>query len=197
MKLTEPVSEDHMVAAFLKAEIQRDCFREYLQALGGDSALIDAPDLTDEFANGMRRRLLLACRGGLFRAWPDDVLWWKVQVAPAELANFRFIYYPAWNEFSSGSRLVRDSVANVNRIENPGAKVKELAQLVRQGRRFPDLVLVATTRTAPVVIMEGNTRAAAYALAGSDAPNPISALAGFSPNFAAWPFLGRLSGDGT
>jgi hypothetical protein len=202
VKFTERVTEDHMVAAFLRAEIGspdfgRDCYMTELRRLGLGRALVDTPDLADKEANTVRKHLLGTCGRGypdanLFHGWPPDVKWWNVEVTPAELADFRFCNDDAWIRLSGGSRFVRDGAANVGRVEDLNVKINEVAVRVRDGYPFPELLLVATTRDAPVVIMEGNKRAAAYVRAGNAAPDPIQALAGLSPKLTSWPFLGRL-----
>lgn len=192
-----------MVAAFVKAEIDSpekvgDCYRQGLQFYGRGRAIFDAPDLTDPTANAIRRNVLQGCRGyptnNLFLGWPDDVEWWRAEVTRAELGGFKFCNYPSWNILTAGSRLIRDGAANVDRIQAPdnvNARIKTLTPLVEKGRRFPELLVVATTKAAQVVVMEGHTRAAAYVLAKNGAPDPIPVLAGFSPKLAAWPYLGK------
>ena len=198
----ERVTEDHMVAAFLKAEIGspdfgRDCYLKELRRLLLGRALVDTPDLANKEANAVRKELLGICGRGypdayLFQGWPQDVEWWKAEVTPAKLADFKFCNDGAWIRLSGGSRLVRDGVANLDRIQAPddlNAKIKAVGRRVQEGHPLPELLLVATAKTAPVVVMEGNKRAAAYVLAGKAAPNPILALAGFSPKLTSWRFL--------
>lgn len=200
MKLSEKVTDDHMVAAFVRAEIDSPdfgaCYRDGLHHLGRGRGVVEKPNLGDEDANSIRRALLASCRGYptrlLFRGWPDDVEWWKAEISLAELADFMFCDYPSWNTLTEGTRLVRDGAANVDRIQaGVNGKIKALARLVEQGRRYPELLVVATTKTARAVVMEGHTRSAAYVLATTGTPDPIQVLAGFSPKLASWPFLGK------
>jgi hypothetical protein len=202
MKLLERVTEDHMVAAFVQAEIDSptfgDCYMQGLQFYGRERAIFDAPDLTDPSANAIRRGVLQGCRGYptdyLFRGWPDDVEWWRAEVTRGELGECKFCNYPSWNVLTEGSRLIKDGAANVDRVQAPdniNPKIKALIPLVEEGQRFPELLVVATTTTAQAVVMEGHTRATAYVLAKKGAPDPVPVLAGFSLKLATWPFLGR------
>jgi hypothetical protein len=200
VKLGAQITEDHMVAAFVKAEIDSPdfgpCYRQGLHDLGRGRGVVERPNLGDEDANRIRRVLLSVCRGYptsfLFRAWPNNVEWWKAEISLAELSDFKFCDYPSWNTLTQGTRLVGDGAANVDRIQaGVNAKIKELARLVEQGHRYPELLVVATSKTAQTVVMEGHTRSVAYLLASKGAPDPIPVLAGFSPKLAGWPFLGQ------
>jgi len=204
MNHIDQVSEDHMVAAFLRAEIDlpdfRFLYRIELKKLGLTRSLVDTPDLQDGDANIARKHLLASGgrgypRHSLFLGWPTDVEWWKAEVSPAELGAFRFINDPDWIRLSAGTRLVKDGAANVGRnpeLESLSSKIKALAERVREGAAFAELLLVAISSHDPIVVMEGNARAAAYVLAGRAAPpRPIAVLTGYSPNLESWAYFGR------
>jgi hypothetical protein len=203
MKLLEQVSEDHMVAAFLRAEIDlpdfRFLYRIELKKLGLTRSLVETPDLQDSDANVARKHLLATGGRGypkhsLFQGWPTDVEWWKAEVAPDELGAFRFINDLPWMKLSAGTRLVKDGAANVGRnpeLDSLSSKIKAVAERVREGHTFAELLLVAVSRNDPIVILEGNARAAAYVLAGRAAPHPIAVLSGYSPNLQSWAYFGR------
>jgi hypothetical protein len=201
VEFVEQVIEDHMVAAFVQAEIDSARFskpyREGLKYLGvGRGGLVDRPDLTNKTANDRRRLLLREIRGYgvekyLFRGWPTDIEWWRVQVLLDELKTFKFANYQTWIDLTKGTRLVSDGAANVDTVpvaENANANIKAVAALVRQGHRFPNLILLAQQQEGPFVVMEGHTRATAYVLAGD--PDPVDCLLGISQLMNSWFYWG-------
>ena len=188
-----------MVAAFVRAEFDSARFkagyRDGLRALGvGRGGLIDNADLANQKAN-QRRRFLLRFRGYpddfLFRGWPSGVEWRSVRLSLDELATTRYANYDTWIRLSGGTRLIREGAANVDKItvaENANAHIKSVANLVREGLRFPELILVGRSLDQPFVLMEGHTRATAYLLAG--APDSVDCLLGTSPGMAGWAWWG-------
>jgi hypothetical protein len=195
------VSDDAMIAAFVQAEFDSARFqapyRQGLQLLGvGRGGLIDHPDLGNQIANARRRSLLRAVRGYgtgqyLFKDWPANVEWWRVRTALDELKTYKFAHYQTWVDLTKGTRLVQDGAANVDVVpvaENANANIKAVAQLVRNGQRFPELILVAQNKDGAMVLVEGHTRATAYVLAG--APDPIDCLLGISSAMPGWFYWG-------
>jgi len=201
VEFVERVTEDHMVAAFVQAEIDSARFskpyREGLRYLGvGRGGLIDTPDLSNENANEGRRFLLRGVRGYgieqfLFRGWPGDIEWWRFTVSLDELKDFKYAHHQTWIDFTKGTRLVGDGAANVDVVpagENTNANIKAVAARSRNGTRFPELIVLAQQKDGPFVLMEGHTRATAYILAG--APEPVDCLLGLSPHMNSWFYWG-------
>jgi hypothetical protein len=84
MECVEPVAEDDMVAAFLRAEMESRRHVKYLLPTIAESIfrrrLVLKPDLADERENELRRQLL-AYRGYplnavLFHGYPDGAVEW-------------------------------------------------------------------------------------------------------------------------
>lgn len=201
MEFLNKVTEDHMVAAFVRAEIDSARFSNpYRQLLAqlrvGRGGLIDRPDLSNEAANKRRRFLLRMVRGYqanqfLFRGWPDGVEWWRVNVPLDELKSFKYAHYQTWIDFTKGSRLVADGAANVDTVpagEDTNANIKVVAALAKSGREFAEIILLAQQKTGPVVVMEGHTRATAYVIARR--PNPVTCLLGLSSLMNEWFYWG-------
>jgi hypothetical protein len=201
VEFVERVTEDHMVAAFVRAEFDSARFakpyRDGVKELRvNPRGLIDKPDLSNQRANENRRLLLRGVRGygieqALFRGWPADVEWWRVRVSLEELGAFKYAHYQTWLDLTKGSRLVSDGAANVDTVpagEEVNAHIRAVAPLVSAGRHYPELILVAREREGPVVVMEGHTRATAYIIAG--APDPVDCLLGISPHMDSWFYWG-------
>src|SRR5436189_6456773 len=86
-----PATENDMIAAFLRAEIDSSRYGRFIEPVlaevGLDRRIIDQPDLVDEAQNRLRKRLL-AFRGYpqefLFRGFPLDATWRRVGLEPRD-----------------------------------------------------------------------------------------------------------------
>src|SRR4029434_6692709 len=100
MRLLEAITEDEMVAVFLKTEINSVRFStDILALLRRDEMsrrIIDTPDTRNQEENAYRTRLLCECRGykqgrDLFLSFPDDVSWYRAILGREELARVRYV----------------------------------------------------------------------------------------------------------
>jgi hypothetical protein len=199
-----PVGADEMVLAFLRAEVDSPRFRnaqglvlrDHLRQAGLDpNALIDKADLGDLQASAQRREILRWWRGYgddklLFRGLPIDVSWRRVRLRADEIGRIKYCDYPAWLALSGPSRLVADGAASVDTVmapENLNAHIAQVADRVRRGDKFPELILVQTMDCG-LILVEGHTRATAYVVA--PVREPIDALVGTSQRIMQWAFHG-------
>src|SRR5262249_42588585 len=149
------ITEDEMVAHFLRTEIRSSRFEarllELLARHGKDRRLLDAPDLGSSEANAYRLRLLGEYRGyrrgeDVFQFVPDDMTWHRCALSVDELARVRYIDYSYWIELSGGSRLPVDAAPHIRRgIVVYGQSTEgylALARALEAGVHFPELILV-------------------------------------------------------
>jgi hypothetical protein len=122
MRIVESVSEDEMIAVFLKAEINSprfgDSILNHLSHHTLDRHLIDDPDTSNEHDNQRRRDILDAYRsytqkGDLFENFPQTMTWWRVALSRDDLTRVRYIKYSYWIELSSGTRRPVDAAPNI------------------------------------------------------------------------------------
>jgi hypothetical protein len=183
-----------MILAFVRAEIDASrfghCYRASLAQLGATRAqLIDQADLSDTAANAHRAQMLGACRGypneALFKGFPPDVVWRRVDLEPADLALLKYANYPNWTALSGGTRRAVDGAANIDRCgdERLVARILAVAAAVRAGRSFPELIAMEDGG-AGYVLVEGHTRATAYAIAWPK--DSIQMLIGSSARTTEW-----------
>ena len=93
MRVVATATEDDMVAAFLRAELDSPRFSASLEAAladaGLDHAIVRRPDTGDPAANAARRRVLAAYRGypdrEVFTGLPAGTVWRRVEHLPAEV----------------------------------------------------------------------------------------------------------------
>src|SRR5207253_4211259 len=105
MRFLEPVSEDAVVTAFLRAELKSERFRPRLESLLNGVDPADVFDRDPKF----RRDLLTRHRGwgkseGLFEGFPEAVEWHRVAATPDEVLDIRYINWDWWLRISAGTR---------------------------------------------------------------------------------------------
>ena len=199
MRLVESLSESDMVASFLRAEIASERFGGEILAIlerdRRDRSVIDKPDLGNEGENRYRVQLLGEFRGynrdrSLFENFPADVGWHRAGLSPEELAQVRYIDYSYWNELSGGTRLPVDAAKKIRAgVEIYGVsntRILRMADALRSGAAFPELILVGTAPGSDLVVLEGHRRLTAYALVPEAIPQGLTAIVGFSPELKAW-----------
>jgi hypothetical protein len=114
--MTSPATEDEMVLAFLKAEIDSPRFGSRYRTILANSGLdrrsvIENADLRSEQGKLIRRELLKLVRGygtgqALFRGFPHNVQWRRVLLDQTDLSKLKYANEPSWVALSSGTRLV-------------------------------------------------------------------------------------------
>jgi hypothetical protein len=190
-----PATEDEMVLAFLRAEIDSSRYDEFIATalvrLGFTRRLIDEPDLTDGPENAGRKRLL-AFRGyesreALFTGFPSDVRWRRVAFEAADFETLRYANYKTWVELSEGTRLVSVGVRSFLQCpDDPGTyQINGIAAALRNCHRFPPLIAIEGADLS-LILVEGHSRATAYMLENRTAE--VEALVGSSPAMHRWAF---------
>jgi hypothetical protein len=202
MRVIGPATEDDMVLAFLRAELDSARFSGDVHAalaeLGLDRTLIDQADPIDAEANLSRRRVLEAYRGygrniGLFGGFPDDISWSSAALTPEELADVLYIHWDYWLKVSGGSRRPSDAIARMRgEWDAQGNDVREIADAVARGSLPPEIVLVGLPAGDGLVVLEGHVRLSGLLLRPERLPSELSVLLGTSPRIADWSCYGSL-----
>jgi hypothetical protein len=198
VELGEVVTEDEMIAAFAKGEIDSPRYGRSWQELllnrwGRPRSLVDHPDLSNPVENNIRRDLLTAFRGYpdtlLFQGFPSNVIWHRGSVQRGGVGNLLYANFSTWVRISENSRLVRDGAANVDRIaigdDGTNGFIREAERLIAGGTDLGKPLLVGTDRDGPFVVLEGHARATGHAL-NSALPGFVPVLVGLSLDIATW-----------
>jgi hypothetical protein len=157
MRFIEAITEDDVVAHFLKHEFKSERFGtaifEVLQRNGWPASLLEEPDLKNVEECSIRANVLREFRGygkndGVFENFPSDVAWGRFAISGPELMQVRYIEYSYWNEISGGSRLPCDAAIRIRQgVTIFGMSTQsfvEMASALRTGAVFPELILVGT-----------------------------------------------------
>ncbi|MBW3537895.1 hypothetical protein KY386_00205 [Candidatus Parcubacteria bacterium] len=188
MKVIARISEDEMVAEFLKGEVMSERFSKDLaetcKELGVENKIIINPNTNDKVENDLRRRVLSKYRGWkedreLFEDFPSDLLWHKAELTVDDLLNSKYVDYSYWNELSNNARLVREGAASVKAgkvvFDVSNDRFWRVAEAIESGTEMPPLILVQ--KGGQLEILEGHLRATAYCLANK-LPSVIQGIVG-------------------
>ena len=185
-----PATEANMIATFLQAEADpnshwSDCVNAGLAVIRAERSLIESPNLDDPAENRSRKDLLFSYRRGQFVGFPEDTTWRTVDLQPEDFRAIFYMDHANWNEFSGQTRLVCEGARNLLKFASDGRfqHIFAICQAIRAGT--PLLPLIAAQRDgARLVLIEGHSRATAYAAVGFG--GPVRALVGSSSSMNEW-----------
>lgn len=116
MRLLAQITEDEMIAVFLKAEIQSERFAQQiinkLDQDGQERRLVDRPDCTNPLENAYRRQLLASYRPYVLEELAPQTVWYRAMLRREELMEVCYIDYSYWNELSGYTQLPRRCCGN-------------------------------------------------------------------------------------
>lgn len=196
-----PASENEMVLAFLRGEIEsprfgaryKQCFDQLRPSGFNPQNLVENADLRSQQDNAQRIELLKAVRGyranqALFTGFPNDVHWRRVGLEPADWNTVQYANHSTWVTLSGGSRIVADGAKNIDFLaaaEDANRNIKAVADDLRSGKRYAELIGV-DGEAGKLILVEGHTRATAYAIA--QLPECAECIVGSSPTMRTWAF---------
>jgi len=198
MRIIAPSSEDEMVLAFLRAEVDsaeyHGIIEETLSALGYTRAILDNADLRNPREKHARTVCLSRSRGykqncGLFKGFPNNVIWQRESLSSEELGQAKYVNQHVWVAASGNTRLVSDGARNLDAgalLESLKSKIEGIEAGVRIGRRPPELILVGKGDGSALVLAEGHSRATAYVRAAAYLSDGVEAIMGISPDMGDW-----------
>ncbi len=191
LTLLRAATEDEMIAAFVRAELESPRFgaalRSTLAELGMSVEVVSAA-ASVAGANEARRQLLAAYRGwgqyeSVFGGMPDDVVWSWAELDESVLRE-RVFTIKWYFEETFGTRSAHE-IGGVKRRAADASR-SQLERSFAEGRILEPPILLAEPDLRRLVILEGHSRILSY-LANSDLVTfPILSMIGTSPRVAAW-----------
>ena len=173
MRILQPVDENEVIAAFLRAELDSERYGPKLHGLldrdGRDESVLRQPSLASTDDNAYRLALLdehraYERREGLFEGFPERVEWHRASLTRNELLEILYINWNWWLRITAGSRRPLHAAARIRAGE----------------------VAATTPALTPIVLVEGHVRVTAVALFPELVPEELEILLGVSPEMARW-----------
>ena len=186
LRVLRALSEQEVIAEFLRSEFHHPEFEEYRQEFGH---LVNNPDLDSHRENALRRALLFLRRGAMWRELPEDTQWFRVEVTRNDLARIRFFPRAQWRRVAEGSFFLTDMVEclRLKGQESPDdeffRKLDRMTQSMNETLVNPTVLLIGVDERGPLTILDGNHRMAAAMLAQPpDALESFQFICGLSPD---------------
>lgn len=184
LRVLRSLSENEVIACFLRSEFHHPEFRDYQEFLH----LVSEPDLESHRENALRRALLFLRRGAMWRELPEDTQWFQVQLTPDDLARIRFFPRAQWRRVAEGSFYLSDMIESL-RMKWPESsddeffrKLDRLTDSVQESLVNPTVLLIGIDDRSPLTILDGNHRIAAAMLAEPPASlESFQFICGLSP----------------
>ena len=185
LRVLRPLSEQEVIAEFLRSEFHHPEFEEYREEFGH---LVINPDLDSHRENALRRALLFLRRGAMWRELPEDTQWFKINLGRADLARIRFFPRAQWRRAAEGSFYLSDMIERLRLQwqESPEdeffRKLDRMTNSMQDYLLNPTVLLIGVDDRSPLTILDGNHRIAAAMLAEPPAPlESFQFICGLSP----------------
>ena len=184
LRVLRRVTEDEVIADFLKSEFDRPLFREY-HTLMRD--IVYRPNLEDADENAKRRALLFIRHFALWKELPSDTEWFEVELRESDLERIRVFPRAQWPNLAPKTLSILD-VADRMRKRSEVETSQFHSKIANIGERLqhPDdnlgsVLLIGINETEPLTILDGNHRLVASMLTTPRSTDKLRLLCGFSP----------------
>jgi hypothetical protein len=177
MRILRSATEDEVLAAFVRAELDSPRYGETVRKLV--NRVDDDP-----------RPVLSAYRAwpdqGLFGGFPRNVAWFRAALTPEEVLDILYIDWDWWLRITGGSRRPRDAAARIRAGLVPGSTAEEHEPYAASASTNPELIAVCAGSGSRLVLLEGHARLTAYALYPEYLPDELELFLGESPEMESW-----------
>ena len=177
------VSEDEVIAEFLKSEFNNPAFRAYQEMRG----MVTEPNLDDAGENAKRRAMLFLRHLALWKELPTGTEWYEVEVRETDLNLIRVFPRAQWLNLARGNFSITE-VAERMRIrqnveESPFlSKITGIRErLLHDDEDLGTVILIGVSENEPLTILDGNHRMVAAMLASPRRVQKLRFLCGLSP----------------
>jgi O-antigen/teichoic acid export membrane protein len=178
------VSEDEVIAEFLKSDFHSSEFCEYQESL---REVVSAPDLENAGDNAKRRALFNLRNLALWKEIPVGTEWYEVEINEAGLDQIRAFPRAQWRKLARGNFSVSE-IAEAMRTHQhlvDGPFLSKIAaigdQLLQDEPGFSPVILIGLTECQSLTVLDGNHRLIAAMLASPGSLKKLRFLCGLSP----------------
>jgi O-antigen/teichoic acid export membrane protein len=186
VRIIRQVSEDEVIAEFLKSDFNKPAFEGYRESLRG---LVIKADLYDASENAKRRALLFTRHLSLWSELPKGTEWFEVEVRPPDLGQIRVFPRARWRKLARGNFAVPAIVERIRTFSSQNVvedafllKIAAIRDWLRQETAPAGAVLlIGLNESAPFTILDGNHRLVAATLTSPGNVHKFRFFCGLSP----------------
>lgn len=199
VRLLRLVSEDEVIAEFLKSDLNRDrtkgfsystmnpVLRGYQEAL---REIVLNPNLDNAGENAKRRALFFIRHSALWNELPDGTEWYEIEVTDADLAQIRVFPRAQWRKIARGDFSILKVADSIRKRENVMdsrflTKISEIRDtLVEEDTCLGSVIMIGVSESDPLTIIDGNHRLVSAILGPQGNVQTLRYLCGLSPQMA-------------
>ena len=184
MRLIRRVSEDEVIAEFLKSDFHSPAFREYRKSM---RHIVENPRLDDPNENAKRRALLFIRHLSLWKEIPAGTQWYEVELTEDDLVNVRAFPRAQWRKPAHGNfsmtKIAEGLGTRQKTLDDQFlTKIKKISDSFSKGSAsFASLILIGLNEKEPLTVLDGNHRLVAAMLASPSGLQKLRFLCGLSP----------------
>jgi hypothetical protein len=184
VRLLRHVTEDEVIAEFLKSDFHYPAFREYHEALCG---IVTNPNLDNASENAKRRALLFIRHLSLWKEIPAGTAWYEAELTYEDLTNVRAFPRAQWRKPAHGNfsmtKIVEGVRSRDNTLDDQSlAKITDISdRIAKEATAFGALILIGLNENEPLTVLDGNHRLVAAMLAPPDSLQKLRFMCGLSP----------------
>jgi len=199
------VTDDHVILAWLQAEIESLDFQQYIVGDPPNPAYLSmalkaarSPNLKDAEQNELRRRIISKTHGfgvgaGSFQGLANDIKWRRFRLTTAEVGEMLYASHSgAWVILAPVTRKVTEGATNVGHMftgDQTNMVVLSLAAgICHSEKKLPEIIALRRP-DGRLVILEGHARATAISLEAHRFARGVEVYVGESPSVATWAYL--------
>jgi O-antigen/teichoic acid export membrane protein len=184
VRLIRRVTEDAVIAEFLKSDFHSPAFRDYQQSL---REVVEKPNLEDADENAKRRALLFIRHLALWKEIPIGTEWYEVEINEEELSQIRVFPRAQWRKLARGNFSITE-IAEGLRTRQHLVDAPFLSKIAAIGEQLPQddpgfgaLILIGLNENESLTVLDGNHRLAAAIVASPSRLKKLRFLCGLSP----------------
>lgn len=186
VRLLRRVSEDEVIAEFLKSDFENPAFRDYRSM----QDMVTKPNFDDPNENAKRRALLFIRHLALWKEIPQGTEWYEVEVKDQDLDHIRVFPRAQWRKLARGNFSIREVAENLlesnHMVESSFlSKINSIGQeLGHEDVDFGAVILIGLDEKRPLAILDGNHRLVAAVLSNPHKLQSLKFICGLSPRMA-------------
>jgi O-antigen/teichoic acid export membrane protein len=183
IRLIRQVSEDEVIAEFLKSDFHRPEFQEFRHSLRD---IIARPNFNDSNENAKRRALLFRRHLALWTEIPKDVSWYEVEINPLDINHIRAFPRAQWRKLARGNYSAPQVASRMRELRDTLPKdflfkIDRIAEEIVSGKHgFGAVILIGINESEPLTVLDGNHRLMAAISAAPDGVAKLRVLCGLS-----------------
>jgi hypothetical protein len=184
LKLIRRISEDEVIAEFLKSDFDNPAFKDYRTSM---REIVTKPNFDDRFENAKRRALLFLRHLALWKEIPTGTQWYEVEVNEPDLDHIRVFPRAQWRKLARGNFSITEVAENLyerrQSLEAPFlSKIASIRdELDRDESEFGAVILIGLDENKPLAILDGNHRLVAAVLTSPKKLQKLKFICGLSP----------------